>query len=155
MTKITVGSIAPSFSLADDNGRLVSSSDLLGQRYVLYFYPADDTPGCTTEACQFTELIDDFIDHQVQIYGVSPDDAASHQAFRSKFNIKFTLLCDPEKTTMAAFGAYGEKMLYGKKVIGVIRSTFLIASDGTIERAWYGPKTDGHAGRVLQSVVAH
>jgi thioredoxin-dependent peroxiredoxin len=149
MTKLTVGATAPRFTLPSDDGTTVSSSQLRGERFVLYFYPADDTPGCTKEACQFNELFAAFNTANVTVYGVSPDTAESHRAFRKKYSLKFPLLSDEKKTTMAKFGAYGEKMLYGKKVIGVIRSTFVIGPSGKVEHAWYGVRTEGHAARVL------
>ena len=119
---------------------------------MLYFYPADDTPGCTVEACGFNEELVAFKDLGVRVVGVSPDDASSHQKFRAKFGLDFDLLSDPSTTTMAAYGAYGEKMLYGKTVVGVIRATFVVGPTGLIEHAWYGPRTKGHAQRVLAAI---
>ena len=148
MSRLEVGVRAPRFSLTDHAGRTVSSDSLKGERYVLYFYPEDDTPGCTVEACGFRDEFAGFADLGVRIVGVSPDDAASHLAFRAKYGLDFDLLSDPSTTTMSAFGAYGEKMLYGKKVVGVIRSTFVIGPTGVIEHVWYGPRTKGHAQRV-------
>jgi peroxiredoxin Q/BCP len=152
MARLEAGAKAPLFTLKDHNGEKFALKDYLGQRIVLYFYPADDTPGCTTEACQFNDEFAAFTQRGVLIFGISPDGAASHTAFRRKFGLTFTLLSDPEKTTMAKYGAYGDKMLYGKSVTGVIRSTFVVGPDGTIEHAFYGIKTDGHAARVLKAV---
>jgi peroxiredoxin Q/BCP len=152
MTKLTVGDLAPEFVLANHEGKEVSSAGLRGTRYVLYFYPADDTPGCTREACQFNDHLAEFQAAGVRVIGVSPDDEASHRAFREKYGLTFDLLSDPSKVTMASYGAYGEKPNYGKTIVGVIRSTFVIGPDGTIERAWYSVKTDGHAGRVLKEL---
>jgi len=152
MTKLTVGDLAPEFVLANHEGKEVSSAGLRGTRYVLYFYPADDTPGCTREACQFNDHLAEFQAAGVRVIGVSPDDEASHRAFREKYGLTFDLLSDPSKVTMASYGAYGEKLNYGKTIVGVIRSTFVIGPDGTIERAWYSVKTDGHAGRVLKEL---
>ena len=152
MSRLEVGVRAPRFSLTDHAGRTVSSDSLKGERYVLYFYPEDDTPGCTVEACGFRDEFAGFADLGVRIVGVSPDDAASHLAFRAKYGLDFDLLSDPSTTTMSAFGAYGEKMLYGKKVVGVIRSTFVIGPTGVIEHVWYGPRTKGHAQRVRAAI---
>ena len=152
MSRLEVGVRAPRFSLTDHAGRTVSSDSLKGERYVLYFYPEDDTPGCTVEACGFRDEFAGFADLGVRILGVSPDDATSHLAFRAKYGLDFDLLSDPAKTTMSAFGAYGEKMLYGKKVVGVIRSTFVIGPTGVIEHVWYGPRTKGHAQRVRAAI---
>ena len=152
MTRLEVGAKAPSFSLANHDGELVTSQSLLGQRFVLYFYPADDTPGCTVEACGFNDELSDLGELGVRVIGVSPDEGASHRAFRVKYGLGFDLLSDPATTTMAAYGAYGEKMLYGKKVVGVIRSTFVVGPTGLIEHAWYGPRTKGHAQRVRAAI---
>ena len=130
----------------------MSLKDFAGERVVLYFYPADDTPGCTTEACQFNDELAEFAQLGVRVLGISPDDAQSHVNFRTKYGLNLVLLSDPDKKVMAKYGAYGDKMLYGKTVQGVIRSTFLISTRGTIERAWYGVRTDGHASRVLSEV---
>ena len=148
MSRLEPGAKAPSFTLTDQDGRKVSSASLKGERYVIYFYPEDDTPGCTVEACGFRDEFAQFTDLGVRILGVSPDDGPSHVAFRVKYGLDFDLLSDPSKTTMAAYGAYGEKMLYGKTVVGVIRSTFVVGPTGLIEHAWYGPRTQGHAQRV-------
>jgi peroxiredoxin Q/BCP len=153
MTRLAVGDLAPTFSLPNHDGRVVTSTELAGSRYVLYFYPADDTPGCTREACQFNDELAGFRDLDVTVFGVSPDDAASHVAFREKYGLAFDLLSDPTHTTMAAYGAYGEKLNYGKTIIGVIRSTFVVGPDGRIEHAWYAVKTDGHAARVKKALA--
>jgi peroxiredoxin Q/BCP len=152
MSRLEVGVLAPSFSLTNHLGHEVTSSSLAGERYVLYFYPEDDTPGCTVEACGFNDELGSLRELGVRVFGVSPDDAASHVAFRAKYALGFDLLSDPDTTTMRAYGAYGEKMLYGKKVVGVIRSTFVIGPTGLIEHAWYGPRTAGHAQRVLAQI---
>ena len=153
MARLDVGTKAPLFTLKDQNGDKVSLKDYAGQRIVLYFYPADDTPGCTKEACQFNDEFAAFTKLGVLVFGVSPDGAQKHVAFRKKYGLKFPLLSDPEKTVMAKYGAYGEKMLYGKKVTGVIRSTFVIGPSGSIEHAFYGVRTDGHAARVLATLT--
>ena len=154
MPRLSPGDAAPKFSLTNQDGTTVTLASLKGQRVVLYFYPADDTPGCTKEACQFNDDLSGFNDLGVVVLGGSPDDAASHQKFRAKYGLRFDLLSDPTREVMAAYGAYGEKMMYGKKVTGVIRSTFLISKSGRIERAWYGVRADGHAAKVLASLNA-
>ena len=152
MARLNIGDKAPAFTLKNQSGDAVSLKDFAGSRVVVYFYPADDTPGCTKEACQFNDGLAGFRDLGVRVLGVSPDDAASHVAFREKYGLSFDLLSDPDKKVMTKYGAYGEKMLYGKKVVGVIRSTFVVGPNGRIEHAWYGVRTDGHATRVLASI---
>ena len=152
MAKLEVGKKAPAFTLINQDGAKVSLKDFAGQRVVLYFYPADDTPGCTTEACQFNDELKAFAKLDTVVLGVSPNNEASHIKFREKYGLKFNLLCDPDKKMMEKYGAYGEKILYGKKVIGVIRSTFIIGPTGTIERTWYSVKTNGHAAKVLEAL---
>jgi len=152
MAKLEVGKKAPAFTLINQDGEKVSLKDFAGQRVVLYFYPADDTPGCTTEACQFNDELKAFAKLDTVVLGVSPNNEASHIKFREKYGLKFNLLCDPDKKMMEKYGAYGEKILYGKTVIGVIRSTFIIGPTGTIERTWYSVKTNGHAAKVLEAL---
>ncbi len=152
MAKLEVGKKAPAFTLINQDGAKVSLKDFAGQRVVLYFYPADDTPGCTTEACQFNDELKAFAKLDTVVLGVSPNNEASHIKFREKYDLKFNLLCDPDKKMMEKYGAYGEKILYGKTVVGVIRSTFIIGPTGTIERTWYSVKTNGHAAKVLEAL---
>jgi len=152
VAKLEVGKKAPAFTLINQDGEKVSLKDFAGQRVVLYFYPADDTPGCTTEACQFNDELNAFAKLETVVLGVSPNNEASHTKFREKYGLKFNLLCDPDKKMMEKYGAYGEKILYGKTVIGVIRSTFIIGPTGTIERTWYSVKTNGHAAKVLEAL---
>ena len=152
MARLDVGAKAPGFTLKNQSGDQVALRDFAGRRLVVYFYPADDTPGCTTEACQFNDELANFKNLDVDVLGVSPDLADDHVAFRAKYALTFDLLSDPNKKVMASYGAYGEKMFYGKKVIGVIRSTFVIGPTGRIEHAWYGVRTDGHAARVLAAL---
>jgi peroxiredoxin Q/BCP len=149
MARLEPGDKAPAFTLTNQNAQKVSLKDHLGERVVVYFYPADDTPGCTKEACQFNDELSSFKKLGVKVLGISPDDAASHVAFRKKYGLNFELLSDPDKKVMEKYGAFGDKMMYGKKVRGVIRSTFLIDPKGKIERAWYGVRADGHAAKVL------
>jgi len=153
MPRLEVGQRAPSFTLSNQRGEKVPLKDFAGQRVVLYFYPADDTPGCTKEACQFNDGLANFRNLSVTVLGVSPDDASSHVAFRKKYGLHFDLLSDPERIVMTKYGAYGEKMMYGKKVLAVIRSTFVISPSGKIEHAFYGVHADGHAQRVLATLA--
>ncbi len=154
MAKLEAGTTAPTFSLPDQDESDVSLADFAGKRVILYFYPKDDTPGCTKEACQFNENLSAFARSGATILGVSADKATKHQAFREKYGLTFPLLTDADHAVGEAYGAWGEKMMYGKKVIGVIRSTFLIDTDGTIARAWYSVKADGHAAKVLAELEA-
>jgi thioredoxin-dependent peroxiredoxin len=130
------GDPAPPFTLPDTSGKQVSLKDFAGQDVILYFYPKDDTPGCTKEACGFRDAWTDLQDLGVVVLGVSGDDAASHAKFASKYRLPFTLLSDPDHRVMAAYGAYGPKTLYGRKTVGVIRSTVWIGPDGRVRRHW-------------------
>ena len=121
---------------------------------IVYFYPADDTPGCTKEACQFNDNLRAFSRAGAKVVGISPDGAAKHTRFRTKYKLKFPLLSDPDHKVMEAYGAWGEKTMYGRKTVGTIRSTFLIDAKGTIARAWYGVRADGHADKVLAELKA-
>jgi len=154
MPKLQLGDDAPQFSLPDQDGRVVSSSQFKGSKVLVYFYPKDDTPGCTKEACQFNENLQAFQQAKVPVIGISADSAASHVKFRNKHGLQFPLLTDSSRQVMEQFGAYGQKMMYGKPVTGVIRSTFLIGADGKIEQAWYSVKADGHAAKVLEGLRA-
>ncbi len=137
MAKLEVGSTAPAFTLPDQDGKPVKLSDYKGQRVVVYFYPADDTPGCTKEACQFNDNLRAFDKAGVAVLGISPDKAEKHVKFRSKYTLKFPLLTDADKKVMEKYGAWGEKTMYGKKTVGTIRSTFLVGPNGKVQRAWY------------------
>jgi len=152
VARLEVGAKAPAFTLENQDGKKVALKDFAGQRFVLYFYPADDTPGCTKEACQFNDGLKSFTGLGVKVVGVSPDGAAKHVAFREKYRLGFDLLSDPDKKTMEKYGAFGEKMMYGKRVLGVIRSTFVIGPTGRIEQAWYAVRADGHAAKVLAAL---
>jgi len=154
MARLTQGLPAPAFTLPDQDANPVSLADFAGRRVVVYFYPADDTPGCTKEACQFSDNMAAFDRADVPVLGISPDDAASHVRFREKFDLHFPLLSDPDHSVMTAYGAWGEKSLYGRTVIGVIRSTFLIDGQGAVQRAWYNVRADGHAAKVLAEIDA-
>ena len=152
MGKLDAGDKAPDFTLPDQDGNPVSLKDFAGSQVVVYFYPRDDTPGCTKEACQFNDNLSAFTKAKVPVLGISADTAAKHQKFREKYGLKFPLLTDADHTVGEAYGAWGEKTLYGKKSIGVIRSTFLIDADGTVARPWYHVKADGHAAKVLEEL---
>ena len=136
MAVIAEGRKAPDFTLEDASGKRVALKDFKGKDVVVYFYPRDDTPGCTKEACGFRDLWADLRRAGVVVLGVSADDAASHAKFSAKYKLPFTLLSDPSRKVMAAWGAYGEKMMYGKKTTGVIRSTVWIGPDGVVRKHW-------------------
>jgi thioredoxin-dependent peroxiredoxin len=133
---IAEGKAAPAFSLNDAAGNRVRLGDFKGKDVILYFYPKDDTPGCTKEACGFRDAWKTLQKLGVVVLGVSPDDAGSHRKFSDKYELPFTLLSDPERKVMSAYGAFGEKMMYGKKVEGVIRSTVWIGPDGKVRKHW-------------------
>jgi len=154
MTELTVGSNAPDFSLPRDGGGTVSLSDFSGKPLVLYFYPKDDTSGCTIEASDFSSLKDQFAAAGAAIIGVSPDSAKSHDKFVKKHNLSITLAADEEKTVLEAYGVWAEKSMYGKKYMGVERTTFLIDANGNIAKIWPKVKVPGHAEDVLAAVKA-
>jgi len=158
MSRLAEGDVAPDFTLSDQDGKKVSLAALRKSAsktgsVIVYFYPRDDTPGCTKEACQFNDNLPAFTEAGSVVVGISPDGAEKHQHFREKYGLDFKLLSDPDRTVMEAYGAYGEKVLYGKKSVGVIRSTFLIGKDGKVKRAWYSVKADGHAAKVLEQAA--
>jgi peroxiredoxin Q/BCP len=149
---IDEGAPAPDFDLTSDSGGRVRLSDLRGKPVVLYFYPKDDTPGCTTEACEFRDAYDQFRERGVEVLGVSPDSEASHQKFKSKHELTFTLLADPEHDAAEAYGVWVERSTYGKKFMGIKRSTFVIDRDGRVAKAMVGIRPAGHAAKVLESL---
>ena len=149
---LSEGSPAPDFELASDTGERVKLSDLRGKPIVLYFYPKDDTPGCTTEACEFRDEYSRFRQAGAVVLGVSPDDEASHVRFKEKYSLPFTLLADPEHSVAEDYGVWVEKTSYGQKRMGVKRSTFVIDADGNVARAMYGVKPEGHADEVLDAL---
>jgi peroxiredoxin Q/BCP len=149
------GKKPPAFKLQDANGKSVSLADFAGKDLVLYFYPKDDTPGCTKEACGFRDEWAALRKRGVAVVGVSPDSGASHQKFAAKYKLPFTLLSDPDKSMMTAYGAWGEKMMYGKKKIGVIRSTVWIGKDGKVKKHWARvPSAAEHPEKVLEALEA-
>src|SRR5579864_9479055 len=146
------GDRLPDFDLATGGGGRLRSADLTGRRTVLYFYPKDDNTGCTLEAREFTALLPEFAKRGAQVIGVSPDSERSHDRFTAKCLIGFPLLSDPDKQLCDAFGVWVEKSMYGRTYMGVERSTFLIAADGTVEREWRKVKASGHASQVLATL---
>jgi peroxiredoxin Q/BCP len=153
MAGIAEGKKAPDFTLADAAGTKVSLSDFKGKDVVVYFYPKDDTPGCTKEACGFRDLWKDLQRAGVVVLGVSPDAGAAHQKFAAKYKLPFTLLSDPDRKVMEAWGAYGEKTMYGKKTKGVIRSTVWIGPDGVVRKHWARVSdAAAHPAKVLETV---
>ena len=150
--RLEPGDEAPDFTLPDADGNPVSLSSLRGQRVIVYFYPAALTPGCTKQACDFTAALPDFGKLGLAVLGISPDAPAKLAKFREKEQITFPLLSDPDKSVLTAYGAYGEKMNYGKTIMGVIRSTFVIDADGKIEKALYAVKATGHVDRLRKDL---
>lgn len=145
---LTIGSPAPAFTLPDQDGTPVALQHLRGRWVVLYFYPKDDTPGCTVEACEFTAALPHFRGLDADVFGCSADGAAAHTKFVAKYKLGIRLLTDADRSTMKRYGAFGTKLMYGKKVEGVIRSTVLIAPDGTVAHHWATVKAAGHAEQV-------
>jgi peroxiredoxin Q/BCP len=140
------------FTLAAHDGSKVKLSDLKGSPVVLYFYPADDTPGCTREACAFRDRSAEFKKLGAKVFGISPDDVASHVKFRDKYQLNFPLLADPDHAVAEKYGAWREKNMYGKKKMGIARSTFLIDGDGKIVKVWRAVKVDGHDEHVISAL---
>jgi thioredoxin-dependent peroxiredoxin len=148
------GKKAPAFTLASDDGNKVKLADLLGKPVVLYFYPKDDTPGCTKEACAFRDRQQELAKLGAQVLGVSPDDVASHVKFRDKYELNFSLLADPDHKVAEKYGAWREKNMYGKKSMGIQRSTFLIDADGKVAKVWKRVNVDGHDEAVIAALKA-
>jgi peroxiredoxin Q/BCP len=149
---IEEGKPAPDFELSSDSGEKVKLSDYRGQPVVLYFYPKDDTPGCTAEACGFRDEYASFQERGAVILGVSPDDEASHVAFKEKYQLPFLLLADPEREAAETYGVWVERNYAGKKYMGIKRSTFVIDAEGKVAKAMYGVKPDGHPEKVLAAL---
>ena len=152
--KLAPGDVAPDFSLSDADGQTVTLSGLHGQRVIVYFYPAAMTPGCTKEACDFRDNLGVLAGAGLTVLGISPDSPEKLAKFRDKESLNFTLLADPDREVLRAYGAYGEKMNYGKKTVGVIRSTFVIGADGRVERAYYNVRAAGHVERLRKDLAA-
>ena len=154
MAKILeAGDKAPMFDIPNQDGNMIKLDDLLGKWSVIYFYPRDDTPGCTIEAKEFTELSSKFKEQGATIYGVSPDTEAKHCKFIEKHGLKVELLADTESTMLADYGVWQEKQMYGKTYMGVVRTTYLVNPDGNIAEAWTKVKAKGHAEAVLERLV--
>jgi len=151
--KLAPGDTAPDFSLPDADGTQVSLSALRGQRVIVYFYPAAMTPGCTKEACDFRDNLGVLGGAWLTVLGISPDTPAKLARFRDKEKLTFPLLADPDLAVHKAYGAYGEKTMYGRKRVGVIRSTFVVGADGRIEQAFYNVKATGHVERLRKELV--
>jgi len=149
---LEAGDQAPDFALPDQDGKVHRLADYEGRTVVLYFYPKDDTPGCTKEACSFRDRHAELQAAGAVVLGVSADDAASHRKFRDKYSLPFPLLSDAEKEVSTAYGAWGEKTLYGKKMIGMTRSTFIIGPDGRLTKVWKRVTADGHGDQVLEAL---
>jgi len=147
-----VGDKAPAFSLQDQSGKAVKLSDFKGKKVVLYFYPKDDTPGCTKEACAFRDEHSALLKAGAVVLGVSPDSEASHVKFAGKYKLPFPLLVDDGHAVSEKYGAWGEKSMYGRKFMGITRSTFLIDGAGKVARVWPKVKVDGHVDEVLETI---
>jgi thioredoxin-dependent peroxiredoxin len=150
--RLQPGDVAPEFTLPDADGNPVSLSSFRGRRVVVYFYPAAMTPGCTKEAVDFRNSLDELEAADVAVLGISPDEPKKLVKFRDRDDLTFPLLSDPDTKVLQAYGAYGEKKLYGKTMVGVIRSTFIVDADGRIEKAYYNVKATGHVERILREL---
>jgi len=151
-THLQPGDSAPDFTLPSDTGKNVTLSDLLGHKVIVYFYPAAMTPGCTKQACDFSESIDALQAHGYTVLGISPDKPEKLEKFRERDNLTIELLSDPERKVLDAYGAFGEKKLYGKVVEGMIRSTFVVDEDGKIELAQYNVRATGHVAKLRKDL---
>jgi len=150
--RLAPGDAAPQFTLPDADGRPVSLADYRGRRVVVYFYPAAATPGCTKQACDFRDNLADLGDAGLDVVGISPDKPAKLATFRDKEGLTFPLLSDEDRSVLTAWGAFGEKTMYGKTVTGVIRSTFVVGADGKIEVAQYNVRATGHVGKLRRDL---
>jgi thioredoxin-dependent peroxiredoxin len=152
MTTLKAGDKAPDFSGINQDGKEIKLSDFAGKKLILYFYPKDDTSGCTAEACNLNDNYNQWLEKGFEVVGVSPDSVESHQKFRNKFNLKFDLIADTEKEILQAYGAWGEKSMYGKKYMGVLRTTFVIDENGTIQKVFEKVQTKDHTNQILESI---
>ena len=150
--KLTVGETAPQFSLPSSSGQIVNLDSLKGQKVVIFFYPKDDTPGCTIEACEFRDRSDEISAKGTKILGISPDNLESHDKFINKFDLNFELLADEDNTVATNYGALGEKNMYGKVTIGMKRMTFLIDEKGCVAKIWGKVKPEGHAQQIIDAI---
>ncbi|WP_042372578.1 thioredoxin-dependent thiol peroxidase [Streptacidiphilus neutrinimicus] len=150
--RLSPGDAAPAFTLPDADGRPVALADHLGRKVIVYFYPAALTPGCTKQACDFTDNLDVLAEAGYDVIGVSPDKPEKLAKFREKEHLKVTLVGDPEKEVLQAYGAFGEKTMYGKTVTGVIRSTFVVDEQGKVEHAFYNVRATGHVAKLIKDL---
>jgi peroxiredoxin Q/BCP len=150
MTQPTAGMPAPQFEGTDQNGNIISLNSFLGKKIVLYFYPKDNTPGCTAEACSLRDNYNELLKKGFVVIGISPDSIRSHEKFAEKYELPFPLISDPDRKIMTAYGAYGEKVMYGKKVTGVLRTTFIIDGEGKIEKVIKKVNTKEHAPQIFK-----
>ncbi len=152
MSFLNKGDKAPAFKGVDQNNNPISLDDFKGKKLILYFYPKDDTPGCTAESCNLNENYDAWLEKGYEVVGVSPDSVASHKKFADKFGFAFRLIADTEKEILQAYGAWGEKNMYGKKYMGVLRSTYVIDEEGIIEEVFTKVKTKDHTNQILKAL---
>ena len=150
--RLDVGDNGPAFSLPDADGNTVSLADYRGRKVIVYFYPAASTPGCTKQACDFRDNLSELSDAGLDVIGISPDKPEKLAKFRDKESLKVTLVGDPEKSVLESYGAFGEKKLYGKTVVGVIRSTVIVDGEGNVERALYNVKATGHVAKIIKDL---
>ncbi|HSB93701.1 MAG TPA: thioredoxin-dependent thiol peroxidase [Flavitalea sp.] len=150
MITLKEGEKAPAFSGVDQDGNKIALKDFKGKKLVLYFYPEDDTPVCTVQACNLRDNFAVLKHHGINVVGVSPNDSKQHKKFESKFSLPFTLLADPEKKTIDKYGVWGEKLMYGRKIMGIHRTTFLIDEKGVIRKIILRPKNKAHAEEILK-----
>jgi len=152
MAKLKVGDKAPYFEGLNQKEEKISLNDFKGKKLILYFYPKDNTPGCTAESCNLNENYDAWLDKGFEVVGVSPDSVKSHQKFADKFNLQFNLIADTEKKILQDYGAWGEKSMYGKKYMGVLRTTFVIDEEGKIEEIFEKVKTKDHTNQIIEAL---
>ncbi len=152
MTKLKVGDKAPRFEGSNQFGEKVSMENFAGKKLILYFYPKDNTPGCTAEACNLNENYGSWIERGYEVVGVSPDSVESHKKFSDKFNLHFNLIADPDKKILEDYGAWGEKSMYGKKYMGVLRTTFVIDENGIIREIFEKVKTKDHSNQIFKTI---
>ena len=150
--ELKIGSKAPKFTLPSTIGGSISLADLVGKKVVVYFYPKDDTPGCTIEACEFRDRMSEITEQGAMVLGISPDNLDSHEQFRTKFNLNFDLLTDKDRSVMLAYDSWGKKVVKGKESVGVLRNTFLIDENGDIGTIWRNVTPAGHADEVIEAI---
>jgi len=149
---LKVGDKAPDFKLQDETGKQISLSDFKGKKVVIYFYPKDDTPGCTAEACSFRDVYDDLLEAGAVVIGISKDEASSHKKFKDKYNLPFYLLSDPDHKVIEQYGAWREKKMYGKVTMGTVRITYIVDGEGIIRKVYDKVKPEGHGKEILEAL---